>query len=93
VKLCPGCGERKERDQFYDEPNDPVTGLSMLCVVCLGERKKKRRKRKRNISGWHVTSPSGLHGDVINVREETSEIAIRFRSSRTVVLPMLDSTE
>jgi hypothetical protein len=85
-KLCPGCGERKERDAFYEEPTDTVTGLSALCRVCITAKKAKPKKRK--IAGWHVKSPAGLVGTVLNVREETSEIVVRFKGSRTVVLPM-----
>jgi hypothetical protein len=88
VKLCPGCATKKERDQFYDEPTDTVTGLSMLCKDCLSSR--RRRPRKRSVVGWHVVSPAGLAGQVLNVREETKEIVVRFKSSRTVVLPMIE---
>jgi hypothetical protein len=89
MKLCPACGERKESAEFYDEPNDTVTGLSMLCRECLAAKKSKPRKRK--IVGWHTTSPCGLAGQVLNVREDTREIVIRFKGSRTVVLPMEES--
>lgn len=88
MKLCPGCGIRKERTEFYEEPTDTVTGLSMLCRVCLAS--KRRKPRKRSVVGWHVVSPSGLSGQVLNVREETKEIVVRFKTSRTVVLPMIE---
>ena len=86
MKRCPGCGEKKERDEFFEEPTDTVTGLSALCRSCIARR--RARPKKRNVRGWHTTSPSGLPGDVLNVREETSEIVVRFKGSRTVVLPM-----
>lgn len=85
-KLCPRCGARKPRDAFYEEPNDTVTGLSALCRTCIAA--KKARPQKRKIAGWHVVSPAGLVGTVLNVREETHEIVVRFKGSRTVVLPM-----
>lgn len=85
-KACPGCGERKSRDEFYEEPNDTVTGLSALCRTCIAAKKAKPKKRK--VVGWHVVSPAGLIGTVLNVREETREIVVRFKGSRTVVLPM-----
>lgn len=88
MKLCPGCGHRKHREDFYDEPNDTVTGLSALCRECI-ERKKNKAK-KRSVAGWTVVSPSGLVGTVLNVREETKEIVVRFKGSRTVVLPMIE---
>lgn len=89
MKLCPGCGQRKPREDFYDEPNDTVTGLSALCVECID--RKKNKVKKRSVAGWTVVSPNGLHGTVLNVREETTEIVVRFKGSRTVVLPMVDS--
>lgn len=88
MKLCPACGHRKEREEFFEEPNDTVTGLSALCRSCI--KAKKDRPRKRSIKGWHTTSPAGLPGEVLNVREETTEIVVRFKGSRTVVLPMVE---
>lgn len=89
MKLCPGCGERKERAEFFEEPNDTVTGLSHLCRACIAA--KKSRPKKRSVAGWTVRSPGGLEGSVLNIREETSEIVVRFKGSRTVVLPMVES--
>lgn len=89
MKLCPGCGERKHREAFYDEPNDTVTGLSALCRTCI--EAKKNKVKKRSVAGWTVVSPNGLHGTVLNVREETTEIVVRFKGSRTVVLPMVEA--
>lgn len=86
MKKCIRCQVRKEREEFYEEPHDTVTGLSGICRACVAEKQRKRNKRK--VGGWHVVSPAGLVGTVLNVREETSEIAIRFKGSRTVVLPM-----
>jgi hypothetical protein len=78
TKRCPGCDRRLVAEAFYDEPNDTVTGLSMLCRECLAKPKRK----KRSVRGWWTRSPAGLRGDVLNVREESVEI---------VVLPMVDS--
>jgi hypothetical protein len=89
VKLCPSCGERKARDEFYEEPSDTVTGLSALCRSCIAA--KRAKPKKRSVVGWHVVSPAGLVGTVLNVREDTGEIAIRFKGSRTVVLPMREA--
>jgi hypothetical protein len=86
VKLCPGCNLKKERDEFYEEPTDTITGLSALCRECIAKR--KARPKKRRITGWHTISPAGLPGEVLNIREDTEEIVIRFKGSRTVVLPM-----
>lgn len=91
MKRCPGCNTRKEREAFYDEPTDTVTGLSALCIECIEGKRKKARKR--SVAGWHTTSPAGLHGDVLNVREEESAIVVRFRGARTVVLPMHERFE
>jgi hypothetical protein len=85
-KKCIRCGHRKPREEFYEEPHDNITGLSGLCIECIEEKKRKQRKRK--IVGWHTTSPAGLSGVVLNVREETTEIVVRFEGTRTVVLPM-----
>lgn len=90
-KLCPGCSRRLDRSEFYDEPNDTVTGLSALCRSCIEEKKSKRRKR--SIAGWHVVSPAGLLGTVLNVREDEATIAVRFKGSRTVVLPMREERD
>lgn len=89
MKLCPGCGQRKERGEFFEEPNDTVTGLSHLCRVCIDA--KKAKPKKRSVRGWRVVSPNGLEGTVLNIREETHEIVVRFKGSRTVVLPMVET--
>lgn len=89
MKKCIRCGFKKSREEFYEEPHDAITGLSGLCIPCIEEKKRKQRKRK--IAGWHVVSPTGLVGTVLNVREETTEIVVRFKGSRTVVLPMGES--
>lgn len=86
MKLCPGCDVRKARDQFFEEPTDTITGLSALCRSCIAAR--RARPKKRRVGGWHTVSPAGLPGEVLNVREETGEIVVRFKGSRTVVLPM-----
>lgn len=90
MKRCPGCDQRKEADEFYPEPTDTITGLSALCRACIA--RKRARPKKRNIKGWRTTSPSGLEGEVLNVREDTGEIVVRFRGSRTVVLPMKEES-
>jgi hypothetical protein len=88
TKKCIRCHVKKERHEFFEEPHDTITGLSGLCIACIEEKKRKQRKRK--ITGWHTTSPAGLPGTVLNVREETTEIVVRFKGARTVVLPMVE---
>ena len=86
MKLCPGCDQRKPRDSFFEEPTDTVAGLSALCRDCIARR--RARPKKRSVRGWRTNSPAGLPGEVLNIREETNEIVVRFKGSRTVVLPM-----
>lgn len=88
MKRCPGCDTRLPREAFFDEPHDTVTGLSALCRSCVS--KQSRRPAKRAIRGWWTTSPAGLRGDVLNVREEDHTIVVRFKGARTVVMPMVE---
>jgi hypothetical protein len=87
VKNCPECRRRLTADKFYPEPTDEITGLAKVCIECF-DAKAAKAKRGRSIAGMHVESPSGLVGTVVNIREETREIAIRFKGTRTVVLPL-----
>lgn len=90
MKLCPGCGERKPRADFYEEPNDDVTGLSHLCRECMdGRREAKASAKGREVKGWTVRSPRGIEGVVIRIRPGGEEIVVRFSGTRTVVLPMV----
>jgi hypothetical protein len=88
MKLCPGCGVRKERDAFYEEATDTVTGLSHLCRDCLASR-KTAKLTARNVAGWTVKSPRGVEGTVIRIRPGEEEIVVRFSGTRTVVLPLV----
>lgn len=90
MKLCPGCGVRKEREEFFEEPNDTVTGLSALCRACIDA--KRAKPKKINVAGWKVKSPAGLVGTVLNIRADTGEIVVRFKGARTVVLPMKEGS-
>jgi hypothetical protein len=87
AKNCPECRRKLDADKFYTEPTDDITGLSKVCIECF-ETKRAKASRGRSIAGMTVVSPGGLVGTVVNIREETDEIAIRFKGTRTVVLPL-----
>jgi hypothetical protein len=89
AKNCPECRRKLPAAAFYPEPNDEITGLSKVCIECF-EAKRAKAKRGRSIKGMTVVSPSGLIGTVVNIREDSSEIAVRFKGTRTVVLPMIE---
>ena len=89
AKNCPECRRKLDAAEFYPEPNDEITGLSKVCRSCF-DAKRAKAARGRSIKGMTVTSPSGLVGTVVNIREDSSEIAIRFKGTRTVVLPMVE---
>jgi hypothetical protein len=87
AKNCPECRRKLPAESFYPEPTDAITGLSKVCIECF-DAKREKATNGHSIKGMSVTSPSGLPGTVVNIREETNEIAIRFKGTRTVVLPM-----